>query len=124
MAEILLSVVFHCRFSPAMIGIFLDVMVLLFFPPNMQIWALAIGKKSEMFATGGEDAVINLWCDSTAADKEENFRKEVSAFVKVHLIQQNKSKLPRIFPFVGFLFALISFDTLSPVAALIKYRLL
>lgn len=59
----------------------------LFSPFNLQIWALAIGKKSEKFATGGEDAVINLWCDSTAADKEEIFRKEVSVFVIVHLIQ-------------------------------------
>ncbi|CAK7333665.1 unnamed protein product [Dovyalis caffra] len=40
------------------------------------VWALAIGKKSEMFATGGGDAVVNLWYDSTASDKEEAFRKE------------------------------------------------
>ena len=44
---------------------------------GLQIWALAIGKKTEMLATGGSDAVINLWHDSTAADKEESFRKEV-----------------------------------------------
>lgn len=31
-----------------------------------------------MLATGGSDAVINLWHDSTAAEKEEAFRKEVS----------------------------------------------
>lgn len=43
----------------------------------MQIWALAIGKKTEMIATGGVDAVVNLWHDSTAAEKEEAFRKEV-----------------------------------------------
>lgn len=30
-----------------------------------------------MLATGGGDAVINLWHDSTAAEKEEAFRKEV-----------------------------------------------
>ncbi|CAI9767787.1 unnamed protein product [Fraxinus pennsylvanica] len=30
-----------------------------------------------MFATGGGDAVINLWHDSTVADKEGAFRKEV-----------------------------------------------
>lgn len=30
-----------------------------------------------MLATGGSDAVINLWHDSTASDKEEAFRKEV-----------------------------------------------
>ncbi|KAL3653806.1 hypothetical protein CASFOL_003487 [Castilleja foliolosa] len=35
------------------------------------IWALAIGKKTEMLATGGGDAVINLWHDSTAADRDE-----------------------------------------------------
>ncbi|GAV88863.1 Utp13 domain-containing protein [Cephalotus follicularis] len=29
-----------------------------------------------MLATGGRDAVINLWYDSTASDKEEAFRKE------------------------------------------------
>lgn len=31
-----------------------------------------------MLATGGSDAVVNLWFDSTADDKEEAFRKEVS----------------------------------------------
>lgn len=31
-----------------------------------------------MLATGGSDAVVNLWFDSTADDKEEGFRKEVS----------------------------------------------
>ncbi|KAL2894329.1 Transducin beta-like protein 3 [Bienertia sinuspersici] len=41
-----------------------------------KVWALAIGKKTEMLATGGGDAVINVWNDSTAADKEEAFRKE------------------------------------------------
>lgn len=30
-----------------------------------------------MLATGGVDAVVNLWHDSTAAEKEEAFRKEV-----------------------------------------------
>lgn len=38
---------------------------------------MAVGKKTEMLATGGSDAVVNLWFDSTAADKEEAFRKEV-----------------------------------------------
>lgn len=38
---------------------------------------MAVGKKTEMLATGGSDAVINLWYDSTAAEKEEAFRKEV-----------------------------------------------
>lgn len=41
-----------------------------------KVWALAVGKKTEMLATGGADAVVNLWHDSTAADKEEAFRKE------------------------------------------------
>lgn len=31
-----------------------------------------------MLATGGSDAVVNLWYDSTASDKEEAFRREVS----------------------------------------------
>lgn len=41
------------------------------------MWALTVGKKTEMLATGGSDAVINLWHDSTAADREDEFRKEV-----------------------------------------------
>jgi len=45
----------------------------------MQVWALAVGKKTEILATGGGDAVVNLWFDSTAADKEDAFRKEVSS---------------------------------------------
>lgn len=36
-----------------------------------------MGKKTEMLATGGSDAAVNLWYDSTALDKEEAFRKEV-----------------------------------------------
>ncbi|CAA0813117.1 Transducin family protein / WD-40 repeat family protein [Striga hermonthica] len=44
-----------------------------------KIWALAIGKQTEMLVTGGDDAVINLWHDSTAADREEEFRKEGEA---------------------------------------------
>lgn len=32
-----------------------------------------------MLATGGTDAVVNLWHDCTAEDKQEAFRKEVSA---------------------------------------------
>lgn len=38
---------------------------------------MAVGKKTEILATGGSDAVINLWHDSTAAEKEEAFLKEV-----------------------------------------------
>jgi len=45
---------------------------------GLQVWALAVGRKTETLATGGSDAVVNLWLDSTAADKEEAFRKEVS----------------------------------------------
>lgn len=48
---------------------------------GLQIWALAVGKKTEMFATGGSDALVNLWHDSTAAEREEAFRKEVSCFI-------------------------------------------
>lgn len=42
---------------------------------------MAIGKKTEMLATGGVDAVVNLWHDSTAAEKEEAFRKEVRCLI-------------------------------------------
>jgi hypothetical protein len=52
----------------------------------LQVWALAIGKKTEMFATGGGDAVVNLWYDSTASDKEEAFRKEVNMFNSVGVL--------------------------------------
>ncbi|KAM7467570.1 hypothetical protein LguiB_015132 [Lonicera macranthoides] len=47
-----------------------------------KVWALAVGKKTEMLATGGSDAVINLWHDSTAAEKEEAFRKEEEGVLK------------------------------------------
>ncbi|KAK4362783.1 hypothetical protein RND71_018024 [Anisodus tanguticus] len=47
-----------------------------------KIWALAVGKKTEMLATGGGDAVINLWHDSTALDEEEAFRKEEEGVLK------------------------------------------
>ncbi|RRT75859.1 hypothetical protein B296_00018043 [Ensete ventricosum] len=43
-----------------------------------KIWALAVGKKTEMLVTGGTDALINFWHDSTAADKQEAFLREVS----------------------------------------------
>ena len=43
-----------------------------------------------MLATGGSDAVINLWHDSTAAEKEEAFRKEVS---QSHLLIGNLNDL-------------------------------
>lgn len=38
-----------------------------------------------MLATGGSDAVINLWHDSTAADKDEAFRKEVRHYLMLVL---------------------------------------
>lgn len=38
-----------------------------------------------MLATGGSDAVINLWHDSTASDKEEAFRREVRHFICLFL---------------------------------------
>jgi len=34
-----------------------------------------------MLATGGTDAIINLWHDSTATEKQEAFDKEVSAYL-------------------------------------------
>ncbi|CAH2072580.1 unnamed protein product [Thlaspi arvense] len=47
-----------------------------------KVWALAVGKKTEMIATGGGDAVINLWHDSTASDKEDEFRKEEETILR------------------------------------------
>ncbi|CAA6673787.1 unnamed protein product [Spirodela intermedia] len=47
-----------------------------------KVWALAVGKKTERLATGGGDAVINLWEDSTAADKEEDLRKTEEVALK------------------------------------------
>ncbi|KAH9784084.1 WD REPEATS REGION domain-containing protein [Citrus sinensis] len=49
---------------------------------GLQIWALAVGKKTEMFATGGSDALVNLWHDSTASEREEAFRKEEEAVLR------------------------------------------
>ncbi|MQM07751.1 hypothetical protein Taro_040595 [Colocasia esculenta] len=40
-----------------------------------KVWSLAVGKKTEMLATGGSDAVINLWHDCTADDIAEKSRK-------------------------------------------------
>lgn len=54
---------------------------------------MAIGKKTEMFATGGGDAVVNLWYDSTASDKEEAFHKEVNMSNSVLLFLVVRSKL-------------------------------
>uniref|UniRef100_A0A1J3DCT9 Transducin beta-like protein 3 n=1 Tax=Noccaea caerulescens TaxID=107243 RepID=A0A1J3DCT9_NOCCA len=47
-----------------------------------KVWALAVGRKTEMVATGGGDAVINLWHDSTASDKEDEFRKEEETILR------------------------------------------
>lgn len=47
---------------------------LLSFAP--QVWALAVGRKTEMLATGGTDAILNLWHDCTMEDKQEDFRKK------------------------------------------------
>ncbi|KAG0460404.1 hypothetical protein HPP92_020300 [Vanilla planifolia] len=41
------------------------------------VWALAVSRKSELLATGGEDAIINLWYDSTAADKSKAFKRKI-----------------------------------------------
>lgn len=46
---------------------------LLFAP---QVWALAVGRKTEMLATGGTDSTLNLWHDCTMEDKQEDFRKK------------------------------------------------
>ncbi|RZR98920.1 hypothetical protein BHM03_00028385 [Ensete ventricosum] len=46
----------------------------------LQIWALAVGKKTEMLVTGGTDALINFLHDSTAADKQEAFLRELFLF--------------------------------------------
>ncbi|MFS7946989.1 putative transcription factor WD40-like family [Helianthus anomalus] len=50
-----------------------------------KVWALTVGKKTAMLTTSGSDAVINLWHDSTAADKEDAFRKEVAYFISSSL---------------------------------------
>jgi len=39
---------------------------------------LAVGRKTEMLATGGTDAILNLWHDCTMEDKQEDFRKKAS----------------------------------------------
>lgn len=61
------------------------VLILFVIKFGVQVWALAVGKKTEMLATGGSDAVINLWHDSTAAEKEEAFRKEVCPLYFLYL---------------------------------------
>lgn len=38
---------------------------------------MAIGKNTEMLATGGSDSLVNLWHDCTAIDEEEALLKEV-----------------------------------------------
>ena len=43
----------------------------------LQIWAMAVGKNTEMLATGGGDSLVNLWHDFTATDEEEALLKEV-----------------------------------------------
>ncbi|KAG8082923.1 hypothetical protein GUJ93_ZPchr0014g47417 [Zizania palustris] len=40
-----------------------------------KVWALAVGRKTEMLVTGGTDAILNLWHDCTMEDKQEDFRK-------------------------------------------------
>lgn len=47
-----------------------------------KVWALVVGGKTELLATGGSDAVVNLWLNSTASDKEEAFRKEEEGVLK------------------------------------------
>ncbi|MFS8019060.1 putative transcription factor WD40-like family [Helianthus anomalus] len=48
----------------------------------LYVWALTVGKKTEMLATCGSDAVINIWHDSTAADKEDAYWKEEESVLK------------------------------------------
>ncbi|KAI3801679.1 hypothetical protein L1987_29791 [Smallanthus sonchifolius] len=42
-----------------------------------------------MLATGGSDAVINLWHDSTAADKEDEINKLLTHLANVYLYQKS-----------------------------------
>ena len=42
----------------------------------LQIWAMDVGKNTEMLATGDGDPLVNLWYDCTATD-EEALLKEV-----------------------------------------------
>ncbi|KAI3687031.1 hypothetical protein L1987_80721 [Smallanthus sonchifolius] len=51
-----------------------------------KVWALTLGKKTEMLATGGSDAVINLWHDSTAADKEDEINKLLNHLANISII--------------------------------------
>lgn len=39
---------------------------------------MAVGRKTEMLATGGTDSILNLWHDCTMEDKQEDFRKKAS----------------------------------------------
>ncbi|KAJ0846583.1 putative transcription factor WD40-like family [Helianthus annuus] len=58
-----------------------------------KVWALTVGKKTEMLATGGSDAVINLWHDSTTADKEDAFWKEKKIHRSVDAKNQVKTAI-------------------------------
>lgn len=49
---------------------------------------MAIGKKTEMLATGGTDALVNLWFDCTAEEKEEAFRQEVTYKNYLHFFRR------------------------------------
>ena len=55
-----------------------------------------------MLATGGGDAVINLWYDSTASDKEEAFQKEVDFSASV-LLNTNCINMLKSLYSIGFL---------------------
>lgn len=74
----------------------------------VQVWALTVGKQTEMLATGGRDAVVNLWHDCTAADKEEAFRKEVS--VSAFLIILENIWTSFLFSFGWFIWSCILYS--------------
>ncbi|RWW67701.1 hypothetical protein BHE74_00024830 [Ensete ventricosum] len=73
-----------------------------------KIWALAVGKKTEMLVTGGTDALINFWHDSTAADKQEAFLREVKGVSELleGLIPYSQRHFSRIDRFVRSIFLL------------------
>ncbi|GBG62288.1 hypothetical protein CBR_g29896 [Chara braunii] len=49
---------------------------------NDKIWALTVNSKQEMIATGGSDALVNLWADFTAAEEEEAERQAEEELLK------------------------------------------
>ena len=70
----------------------------------LQIWAMAIGKNTEMLATGGGDSLVNLWHDCASTDEEEALLKEV-CWVIISL----KFKIARM-QFVSIRIVAVDFD--------------